>query len=434
MDFSWIDNYFNKVRPFLYVRETDNLLIKRPNEVQKMNESGTKILKALLSGTPIQLILKSVDFEPQKIEEIHAFLTAIRDSIEGKIQEPQLNNAIQCSPFKMGITQFPVLSELAITYRCNLKCNFCYAGANCTRNPINNNKELSTNELCRIIDKIILEAEAPSISFTGGEPTLRKDLPSLINHAKSHSMRVNLITNGTLINESLAYELVNAGLDSVQISIEGPNADIHDRITGMIGSFNKSIQAIHYFIRLGIHVHTNTTLSRYNCDQITQLPSLILSLGLKKFSMNLIIPTGSVDLLPEQVLRYSDAGKYIEDLIYISKSSGIEFMWYSPLPLCIFNTITHDLGNKGCAACDGLLSIAPDGSVLPCASYNESVGNLKDESFDNIWNSSKATWFRQKQFAHEKCLHCEYLDICNGACPLYWRAIGYSEIENKFVK
>lgn len=434
MDTSWIDEYFRRVKPYLYVREKDNLLIKRPNEVQKINASGAKILKALLNGTSISMIFKSINNDSQKTKEIYDFLMAIRASVEGNLNDSHLNEAIISQPYKLGMTRFPVLSELAITYRCNLKCNFCYAGANCTRNPIGNDKELNTKDLCKIIDKIMLDAEAPSISFTGGEPTLRKDLPFLIKHAKALNMRVNLISNGTLISESLANDLVSAGLDSAQISIEGPNARIHDRITGVKGSFNKSIQAVTHFLRFGIHVHTNTTLSRDNCEQIIQLPELVSSLGLKKFSMNLVIPTGSVDVQPEQILNYTHAGKYIDAIIAASKKWNTELMWYSPLPLCIYNTITHGLGNKGCAACDGLLSVAPDGSVLPCASYDTIVGNLHTESFESIWGCTQANWFRQKQFAYEACLHCEHLDVCNGACPLYWRAVGYNEIEIKRTK
>ena len=101
---------------------------------------------------------------------------------------------------------------------------------------------------------------------------------------------------------------------------------------------------------------------------------------------------------------------------------GVEFMWYSPTPLCIFNTITEGLGNKGCAACDGLLSVDPAGNILPCSSWDEPLGNLITHDFDTIWFSARATEIRNKKSAPEVCTGCDSLSICQGACPLFYRA------------
>ena len=71
-------------------------------------------------------------------------------------------------------------------------------------------------------------------------------------------------------------------------------------------------------------------------------------------------------------------------------------MWYSPVPMCMFNSVAHGLGNKGCAACDGLLSVAANGDVLPCASFDESVGNLLEQEVDSVWQSRRAKLHRSK--------------------------------------
>lgn len=98
-------------------------------------------------------------------------------------------------------------------------------------------------------------------------------------------------------------------------------------------------------------------------------------------------------------------------------------------PTCLFNPVIHGLGNKGCAACDGLLSIAPNGDVLPCSSFPEPVGNLLTaSSFHTLWQSDRVRYFQQKQYAHEKCQACEDFVICQGGCPLYWQQVGYGEI------
>jgi radical SAM protein with 4Fe4S-binding SPASM domain len=97
--------------------------------------------------------------------------------------------------------------------------------------------------------------------------------------------------------------------------------------------------------------------------------------------------------------------------------------------MCIFNPIPRGLGNHGCSACDGLLSVAPNGDLIPCASYDDSLGNLLEEDLRELWNSPRAAAYRDKQLAHPGCRHCEQFDLCNGGCPLYWREMGFGELE-----
>ncbi|MDD3875923.1 MAG: radical SAM protein [Bacteroidales bacterium] len=428
-DFSWVDEYFQNIKPYIFVRTEDNMLIKRPNEVQKLNKTGTLILKELLNGVKIQSILKKLNKDPEKILQVHYFLNAIRESVDGHTSIYSENPAVHKKPFDLQFSLFPILSELAVTYRCNLKCGFCYAGCNLTHNPINSDKELTTMELKLIIHKIWNQAKVPSISFTGGEPLLRGDLPELIKFAKECDMRVNLITNGTLITPEKVRSLVDAGLDSAQISLEGVDAETHDSLVGKKGAFQLTLNAVKLLKTTGIHVHTNTTLNRHNIEQAFYFPAFIKhEFGLKKFSMNMMIPSGSADKNNDLTLKYSEIGHYIDGVIAQSKNFGVEFMWYSPLPLCIYNTITHGLGNKGCSACDGLISVAPNGDILPCASFDKPVGNLLEKNFDDIWQDTDACFFRKKDFAPEYCRQCEHFKLCNGACPLYWRSIGFDEL------
>ncbi len=138
----------------------------------------------------------------------------------------------------MKFSEYPVLSEVAITYRCNLKCVFCYAGSGCTANPTGSSKEMTTEQIKEVLWKIFHQAKTPSVSFTGGEPTLIPELPALIRYAKELGMRVNLITNGTLITPALARTYAEHGLDSAQVSLEGVSADTHDRIVRFAGGIS----------------------------------------------------------------------------------------------------------------------------------------------------------------------------------------------------
>ncbi len=419
--FNWVKEFIANVRPYIEVRLEDNMLIKKPNYVQKLNPSGALILHHLLNGSSIESLLNHIGKNNEQTNDLLSFLLAVKSSLEGTLDIWTQNTAVVKSVFEAPFTKLPVLSELAVTGKCNLRCSFCYAGINngCSTHT----QDLSTKDLKLIIKKIRLQAKVPSISFTGGEPTLRYDLPELIEYAKSLDMRVNLISNGFLIDKSLANDFKKAGLSSAQISLEGSTKITHEKITGIPGSFENALNAVKILNACNIRTHTNTTLSKQNMHEAASLPQFLKEqLNAERFSMNLIIPTGSALANEIHLLQYSEAGETIKKINEAALLNEIEFMWYSPTPLCIFNTITEGLGNKGCAACDGLLSVDPEGNILPCSSWNEPLGNLINNDFDSIWFSARATEIRNKNSAPEVCKGCDSLAICQGACPLFYKA------------
>lgn len=429
LDLSWVDTFIANVRPYIFVREADHLLIKRPNQAQKLNLQGTRLLKALLDGQSIQQLLDEIGDEPRKRHDIALFLYEVRRYLDGKLDEANATSAVEVEPFTSPFSPWPILSEIALTYRCNLKCQFCYAGCNCTTNPVGSPHEMSVPEIKTVLRKIMQQAQVPSVSFTGGEPTLHPSLPELVQYAKELGMWVNLITNGTRITRRLAQQLAEAGLDSAQVSLEGVTSATHEHITAVRGSFTRTVAAVKHLQTVGIHTHTNTTLNRINLQECHAMPAFVRDvLGNNKFSMNLVIPTGSAALNDGLVVRYRELATHLQAILLESQRQGVEFLWYSPTPMCMFNPIVHGLGNKGCSACDGLLSVGANGDVLPCASYDDSVGNLLNEDFTSLWHSPAARQYRQKALAHPQCRQCEYFALCNGACPLYWRHLGFDEL------
>jgi sulfatase maturation enzyme AslB (radical SAM superfamily) len=265
VDLSWVDEFIANVKPYIFVREEDNLLIKRPNQAQKLNATGAKILKSLLDGKSIHKLVAEIGPEPQRVGDVANFLWAVRQQLEGKlcVQNP----AVEIQPFAMNFSQYPVLSEIALTYRCNLRCAFCYAGSGCTVNPIHSDQEMSIAEIKQVLAKIFQQAKVPSVSFTGGEPTLIPELPELIRYAKDLGMRVNLITNGLTITQAAARQYAEYGLDSAQVSLEGVTGATHDTIVGRSGAYQQTVAAVKYLKTAGILTHTNTTISRANLDR-----------------------------------------------------------------------------------------------------------------------------------------------------------------------
>ena len=431
-DLGWVDEWIANVRDYVYARPEDNVFIQRPNKAFHLNDQGIAIMQQLLQGKTIAEVLAPFGNRQQVWKETEQFLLDLRRMLKDGIDDTYESTAVEKVPFTMDFSDYPVLSEVAVTYRCNAKCQFCYAGCNCTVNPVGNDREMTLAEIKTVLKKIRHQAKTPSVSFTGGEATLRKDLPQMIAYARELGMRVNLITNGMASNAKVVKKLVDAGLHSVQVSIEGTVAEIHDRITQIKGSFDKAVGAVERYRDAGINAHTNTTITRINLEDTLRYPAFVKQrLQLSSFSMNLMIPTGSGAVNDRLAVYYHELGPYLEKILAASHAAGVEFKWYSPTPMCMFNPIVHGLGNKGCSACDGLVSVGADGQVIPCASYDEPVGDLLAQDFEEIWHNQQSKSFRSKSLAHPGCKECEYFHLCNGACPLYWRHVGFDELEGR---
>ncbi len=429
-DLSWVDEFISNVGPYIFVRTEDNILIKRPNQAQKLNAQGAQILKFLLDGGKMEGLVRGLRGDRKRLEQVAVFLHGVRGFLEGHITADSGHPGVEVEVFDRHFSALPILSEVAITYKCNLRCVFCYAGCNCTTQPVNDEKVMSVQEIRDVLYKLLHEGGVPSVSFTGGEPTLHKQLPELIAYAKVLGMRVNLITNGTRINPELAQKLADAGLDSAQVSLEGVTATVHNLVTQGHASFDKTVAAVGHLKAVGIRVHTNSTINRMNVHEMPDMPRFVREvLGNERFSMNLLVPTGSAVVHPDLIVRYTEIGGWLEKIQAQSKAHDVEFLWYSPTPMCMFNPIPAGLGNHGCSACDGLISVAPNGSVIPCASYDDEVGSLLENDLLKVWNSAKARGYRDKALAHPQCRDCAQFDICNGACPLYWREMGFDELE-----
>ena len=427
----WIDDFISRISPYVRVRLRDKLLIRMPNEAFKLNESGAKILAFLLAGGKIHQILSQLNNPVSAHMEIETFFQDLTRMLGGTMCDNYSSCAIDKVNFQLGYIELPVLSEVAITWQCNIACRFCYAACRkISHNRIDRNEsEMTARQIRSVLRIISQDAGIPSVSFTGGEPLLRRELPSLIAYASSElQMRVNLITNGTLITPRKAKQLKKVGLASAQVSIEGPCEAIHDRITQTPGSFKASIQGLQALQNAGITVHPHMTICKSNLDVATQMPGFVKQLGFSRFSANLVIPAGRGQA-GGLAVKYHEIGTVVENLIAVSAAEDIRFMWYSPTPLCLFNPIPHGLGNKGCSACEGLLSVDPMGNVLPCSSWREPVGNLLTDGFETVWFNTRAKHLRQKQAAHPGCRECPDFAICHGACPLYFQRHGYDEIE-----
>ena len=420
--------------PWMLFRPEDSVLILPPNRVYKLGGSGAQVLAFLGKGGSLADI---PGMDADKASDLERFFAELEAASAGRAV------ALERVPYDFAFTRLPVLGELALTYRCNERCRFCYAGcgdAPCKGAPAalpgsalaeGAGRELSTAEAKRIIDLFRDEAKIPFFSFTGGEPLLRPDLEELAAYAISRGLRVNLITNGSLAGPERAASLKAAGFDTAQVSLESPDPGIHDALCGVPGAFARTTAGIRALKAAGISVQTNSTVTRENRESLLRLPAFLKGLGVERFSMNLFIPSGRGLSESGLFVPYSEIGSLVDEVRRLALQEGLTFFWYSPTPYCLYNPVARGLGNKSCAAADGLLHVNPEGQVLPCSSWPEPLGSLLERPFSEIWFSERAARLKNKTFAPASCSGCPSFVACQGACPLYWSYAGEAELEGR---
>ena len=178
-------------------------------------------------------------------------------------------------------------------WNCSLKCRHCYAAGQAAAGT----EELSAQEWFEIIDRC-RRAGICQLTFTGGEPTMREDLPELVEHARWFVTRLN--TNGARLTGELCRKLYDASLDSVQITLYSENAEIHNHLTGADlpdteGSFKKTVLGLRNALEAGLNVSVNTPLCRENRESIRTLAFLYQN-GVRYVTCSGLIETGKARL------------------------------------------------------------------------------------------------------------------------------------------
>jgi radical SAM protein with 4Fe4S-binding SPASM domain len=306
----------------------------------------------------------------------------------------------------------PYRMDLALTYRCNNNCAHCYNARE------RNYPELKTHDWFEILD-ILWEVGIPHIVFTGGEPTLRHDLPDLIAHAQKNGQITGVNTNGRrLKDQAYIKELVDAGLDHVQVTLESHNPQIHDRMVCAPGAWADTVAGIKNALQTRLFVMTNTTLLKENSPDLEQTLAFLSGLGVPTVGINALIHSGRGETvgtgIPEDELPPLLNQAQIHTLQHQQR-----LIWYTPTEYCQFDPVAFDLGAKGCSAARYNMCVEPDGSVIPCQSYyRQTLGNLRKTSWNKIWNHPLALSLRNRQNVPYKCLTCGILSECGGGCPL----------------
>lgn len=358
----------------------------------------------------ISALKKRYSVKKAKVQsDLEAFGKVMEDILEKGASEPvSFVNMSVAEPFQTEV-QVPYRMDLALTYRCNVNCNHCY-------NQKREKEELDTSRWKTVL-KTIWDLGIPHVIFTGGEATLREDLVELVAYAETLGMVTGLLTNGVKLSDrGYLNDLIEAGLDHVQITLESSDPAIHNGMTGA-ESFENTVEAIRNCVEAGIHTITNTTITKLNADGMQDTVDFIHGLGLEAMAANAVIQSGralegdyavSPGTLESVLLGVTEK---LEDL-------GMRFIWYSPTRYCAFNPMELELGEKRCTAGEYNLCVEPDGEVLPCQSWYESAGNILTDPWESIWEGDLLKSSRNRDWVDDSCRECVHFTLCGGGCPL----------------
>jgi radical SAM protein with 4Fe4S-binding SPASM domain len=305
----------------------------------------------------------------------------------------------------------PYRMDLAVTYRCNNDCAHCYNARE------RNFPELSTEQWYKILDQL-WALGVPHIVFTGGEATLRNDLPELIQHAESNGQITGLNTNARRLSDmNYVQKLVDAGLDHVQITVESCEEQIHDQMMQAKGAFKQTIAGVKNALQSNLYVMTNTTMLRTNVHTIPDTLDFLADIGVPTIGLNALIHSGH-GLTVGTGLRESELQPILDIATQKTAERGQRLIWYTPTQYCEFDPTANNLGVKGCTAALYSMCIESNGNVLPCQSYYHPLGNMLTDSWDSIWNHKLSVQLRERQNLPAKCETCSLITECGGGCPL----------------
>ena len=402
--------------------DASGLLIVNASKIVHLNPTAAVMAYLILQNTTrekaIQILTKTFDVSSnQALNDYTHTADLLRELIkpDGACPIHDLNLEF-IHPFSSKPSA-PYRMDLAITYRCNNDCSHCY-NARSRDYP-----ELTIKNWFHILD-LLWEIGIPHVVFTGGEPTLRDDLPELIAHAEHNGQITGINTNGRRLSDrNYVDSLVNAGLDHVQITLESHNPDIHDAMVNARGAWKQTVAGIQNALETSLYVMTNTTMLSNNSPFLKQTLEFLASIGVPTIGLNALIYSGK-GLSVDTGIAESDLPSLLRIAREIISKHNQRLIWYTPTQYCNFDPMQLELGVKGCTAAMYNMCIEPNGDVIPCQSYYQTLGNILTSPWTSIWNHDLSINLRWRKDIPEKCLVCPLVSECGGGCPLVMKIKG----------
>jgi len=324
-------------------------------------------------------------------------------------------------------TRYPLrLVFWETTARCNLNCIHCRASATPEALP----GELTTEEALAFVRSLASFAGSnPILILSGGEPLYRADIFEIAAEATRLGLRVALATNGTLVDDAVAEKARAAGIVRAAVSLDGPDAAIHDSFRGRDGSFELAVAGLKRLQATGLETQINTTVTRHNVDALPRLLELAIELGVKALHVFLLVPVGcGVEISDEQMIPPERYEAVLEWLFDESQRVPIELKaTCAPHYFRIMRQRAKALGvelprghgmsavTKGCLAGQHVCFISYSGEVYPCGYLPVSSGNIRTTPLEQIWDTSAVfARLRDPDLLQGKCGVCGFRIVCGG--------------------
>jgi len=316
------------------------------------------------------------------------------------------------------------------TSACNLRCVHCYASEG------KSSGELTTKQGLALIEQLT-EYGAPVILFSGGEPTLRKDLPVLIERAVKSGRRAVISTNGTLITQDMAMRFADLGLSYIGVSLDGME-EVNDEFRGVKGAFRDAMQGIYNSMHQGIKVGLRFTMNKRNVSEIPGIFDLMKNEGIPRICLYHLVYTGrakelmeedltreqtrqTLDLIMDRTKEMVAAGPGVEVLTVDNHADG-PYVYLrmkaegSPKADEVLELLRMNAGNSSGL---GIGCINWNGEVYPDQFWRTKVlGNVTQQRFGEIWDNRENEFLvklkNKKEHVTGRCRECRWLDVCAG--------------------
>lgn len=336
------------------------------------------------------------------------------------------------------------------TAGCNLECVHC--------RRIDVSKELMQNDMTTaeafaFVDNLAAFAK-PILVLSGGEPLFRPDIFDIAKHARDRGLMVALATNGTLITESVAQKIVEAGIRRVAISIDGADETTHDSFRKQPGSLAAALRGFKHLKQLGMSMQINCTVTKHNVHQIETLYGMARELGADALHLFMLVPVGcGVQIAESNALPAEEYERVLNWMYDRSKDRAIHLkatcaphyfriMRQRAKEEHIRIEATHSHGKpqgpghhdmsamtKGCLAGSAICFVSHTGQVFPCGYLPVPAGNIREQSMAEIWNQSHVfAELRNEDHLEGKCGLCEFKRVCLGC-----RARAYYESRGNYM-
>jgi len=314
------------------------------------------------------------------------------------------------------VTFVPHVVAWNLTRRCNLECAHCYIAAGPRETATG---ELATTECLRVLDEILALNPAPMIILSGGEPLLREDLTALAGYASERGATVVVGTNGTLLTDERIAALQAAGVRGVAVSIDSLRPSYHDNFRHGRGSLADTRAALARLRAHRLDFIIQATVTKGNRAELGRLVEWSAAERAVSFNCYFLVATGRgaslADLAPqdyESVL--ADLARWQAEYrgrMMVRAKCAPHFMRHvhqaDPASPVLNYETRCPCGTQYCR-------ITPDGKLTPCPYLPEVAGDLRRQSFEEIWRAAPLFQRLRQGALGGKCGRCEYRTLCGG--------------------